>query len=195
MIWTVQMKVSIAFTAPSLLAALLMGLNICCRNFGFSTRSTIIEVAKLNVTVHFSALHKFPTTLTFPVLLTGEYVGNEIIQWNPGFPAVSAFGICTYSVMFCKIQDIVVATSVTDANLTIGVMLFIFSFRNSCLPTFAAYFERTGAFVFFQIRDNQYAKAFPAGPRLASGAMCSNIQDLQFTMVAFFERAAFVMRI
>jgi len=88
-----------------------------------------------------------------------------------------------------------VATSVTDASLTIGVMLFILSFRNSCLPTFAVYFERTGAFVFFQIRDNQYAKAFLVGPRLAIGAMCSNIQDLQFTMVAFFERAAFVMRI
>ena len=97
--------------------------------------------------------------------------------------------------MFCKIQDIVVATSVTDASLTIGVMLFIFSFRNSYLPTFAAYFKRTGAFMFFQIRNNQYAKAIPAGPRLAIGAMCSNIQDLRFTMVAFFKRAAFVIRI
>ena len=89
--------------------------------------------------------------------------------------------------MLCEVQDIVIATSVTGMSMETAEMLPIIFARNSCLATLRAFFELTGTFMFFHLRDKQYLVAFEACPERAIGAMCINVEDPFIAMNASFE--------
>ena len=123
MIGAIQINVSLTFAAFSISTALTMSLDICCWDFCLSTRPTEVEEARPKMTFPFSDPHEFRAAATSPVLLTSKYVGFEVVQWNPWFSAATAIGKPSCSVMLCEVQDIAVATYITDPSLTTTMSL------------------------------------------------------------------------